>query len=407
MGSRVQGRIRGHIEGSEAMARSGELSARQVAALTKPGRHRVADNLFLLLRPPRKSWLNMFTCPLTRHEHEMGLGPVSLVSVPEAKAIVLRHRTLVHEGRCPLCERRSRTRAPKAVVFREVAELYVRSRQALWRSVEHRRQWDVALAAQAKAIWDLPVATIDTGAVMEVLEREWREKAPTLSRVRGRIEQVLDFATVRGWRSGENPARWRGHLDKLLPSPKKMRPVQHHAALPWISAPGFWQQLCGRTDLPALFLQFLLLTAVRRGEALEARWDEIDIASAVWTIPANRTKSGREHRVPLSAPALAVLAALAQVRRNDLLFPGMRHGRPIAAAVVLEVFQSMQPGMTLHGLRATFRTWCAEASGCRQDIAEAALAHVIEDKVVASYQRGDLLSLRADLMAQWARFLIE
>jgi integrase len=387
------------------MARAGELSARQVAALTEPGRHRVADNLFLLLKPPRKSWVNMFTCPVTRREHEMGLGPVSLVSVPQAKAIVLRHRTLVHEGRCPLCEKRGRTSAPKAVAFKEVAGHYVRSRQALWRSAEHRRQWDVALATHAKAIWELPVAAIDTGAVMRVLEPGWHDKAPTLSRVRGRIEQVLDFATVRGWRSGANPAAWRGHLDKLLPSPKKLKPVQHHAALPWSEVPASWQQLVGRTDLPALFLQFLLLTAVRRGEALEARWDEIDPVAAVWTIPADRTKSGREHRVPLSPPALAAVDTLADVRRNDLLFPGVRHGRPIAATVALELFQSLQPGMTLHGLRATFRTWCAEASGCRQDIAEAALGHVIEDQVVAAYQRGDLLTLRATLMQQWALFV--
>jgi integrase len=387
------------------MPRTGELSARQVVALSEPGRHRVADNLFLLLKPPRKSWVNMFTCPVTRREHEMGLGPVSLVSVPQAKAIVLRHRTLVHEGRCPLCEKRGRIRAPKAVNFREVADLYLRSRQALWRSAEHRRQWDVALATQARAIWDLPVATIDTGAVMQVLEPKWRERAATLSRVHGRIEQILDFATVRGWRSGENPARWRGHLDKLLPSPKKLKPIQHHAALPWSEAPSLWRALTDRADIPAHFLRFLLLTAVRRGEALEARWDEIDAVAAVWTIPADRTKSGREHRVPLSAPALDVIAALAEVQRNHLLFSGVRHGRPIAATVALELFQSLQPGMTLHGLRATFRTWCAEASNCRQDIAEAALAHVIQDKTAAAYQRGDLLALRARLMADWAEYL--
>jgi integrase len=388
------------------MARIGELSARQVAALTQPGRHRVADNLFLLLKPPRKSWLNMFTCPVTRREHEMGLGPVSLVSVPQAKAIVLRHRTLVHEGRCPLCEKRGRTRAPQPVAFKEVAGHYIRSRQALWRSAEHRRQWDIALATHTKAIWDLPVATIDTGAVMQVLEPEWHHKAPTLSRVRGRIEQVLDFATVRGWRSGQNPARWRGHLDKLLPSPKKLKPVRHHSALPWAMAPVLWRQLANHTDLPGLCLRFLLLSAVRRGEALEARWDEIDTAAAVWTVPAVRTKSNREHRVPLSPPALRVIAALAEARRNELLFPGVRHGRPIAATVVLELLQSLQPGTTLHGLRSTFRTWAAEATTTRQDIAEAALAHQIEDKTAAAYQRGDLLALRAELMARWAVYLM-
>jgi integrase len=249
------------------------------------------------------------------------------------------------------------------------------------------------------------VATIDTGAVMQVLEPEWREKAPTLSRVRGRIEQVLDFASVRGWRSGENPARWRGHLDKLLPSPKKLKPVQHHPAVPWAMAPALWRQLARRTDLPALFLRFLLLTAVRRGEALEARWDEIDTAAAVWTVPATRTKSNREHRVPLSRPALGVIAALAEVRRNDLLFPGVRYGRPIAATVVLELFQNLQPGTTLHGLRSTFRTWAAEATSFRQDIAEAALAHITGSATEAAYQRGDLLALRAELMDQWARYL--
>jgi integrase len=387
------------------VARTGELSARQVAALSEPGRHRVADNLFLLLRPPRKSWLNMFTCPVTRREHEMGLGPVSLVSVPQAKAIVLRHRTLVHEGRCPLCEKRGRIRAPKQVAFKEVAGHYVGSRQALWRSAEHRRQWDVALATHAKAIWDLPVTTIDTGAVMQVLEPEWRTKAPTLSRVRGRIEQILDFAAVRGWRSGENPARWRGHLDKLLPSPKKVNPVQHLAALPWAEAPSLWQELAGRPDMAALVLKLLLLTAARRGEVLEANWEEIDRDQALWVVPASRTKSGREHRVPLSPPALVVVDALAAVRRSNLVFPGVRHGRPIAATVVLDLMRDLRPGMTLHGLRSTFRTWAAEATNARQDIAEAALAHAIEDKVVASYQRGDLLQLRAKLMTEWALFV--
>jgi integrase len=381
------------------------LSARQVAALTEPGRHRVADNLFLLLKPPRKSWVNMFTCPVTRREHEMGLGPVSLVSVPMAKAIVLRHRSLAYEGRCPLCEKRGRTGAPKAMAFKEIADHFVRSRQALWRSAEHRRQWDVALATHAKVIWNLPVVSIDTGAVMEVLEPEWRAKSPTLSRVRGRIEQILDFATVRGWRSGENPARWRGHLDKLLPSPKRLKPVQHHAALPWADAPRLWGDLAGRTDMPAQVLKFLLLTATRRGEALEARWEEVDRSSAIWTIPANRTKSNREHRVPLPPPALELIDALAAEQRNDLLFPGVRHNRPVAATVVLELMQDLRPGMTLHGLRACFRTWSAESANVRQDIAEAALAHVIEDKTAAAYQRGDLLALRVELMRAWASYL--
>jgi integrase len=194
-------------------------------------------------------------------------------------------------------------------------------------------------------------------------------------------------------------------LDKLLPSPKKLNPVQHLAALPWSEAPSLWQELAGRTDMPALALLFLILTAVRRGELLDARWEEVDHDHGVWTIPPDRTKSGREHRVPLSPPAVAVLRTLAAVRRSDLLFSGVRHGRPIAATVVLDLMRDLRPGTTLHGLRSTFRTWAAEATSCRQDVAEAALAHVVEDKTAAAYQRGDLLVLRAQLMADWAVYL--
>jgi integrase len=385
------------------MARSGELTARQVTTLTEPGRHRVADNLFLLLRPPRRSWLHKFTCPVTGREHEMGLGKAELVSVPQAKATVLGYRAIERrEGRCPLCEKRDR-RALQPVPFKEVAGLYVRAHQAQWRNAEHRRQWD-SLSVQAAALWDLPVAAIDTGVVMQVLEPEWHDKATTMSRVRGRVEAILDFATVRGWRTGENPARWRGHLDKLLPQPRKLKPVQHFAALPWSEAPAFWRDLDERTDTPAQALKFLLLTATRRGEALGARWEEIDREQAVWTIPAGRTKANREHRVPLSTPTLAVLDTLASLRRNDFLFPGVNHGRPIAAAAALNLMCDLRPETTVHGLRSTFRTWCAETN-TRQDIAESALGHQIEDQVVASYQRSDLLALRADLMADWARYV--
>jgi integrase len=384
---------------------NGELTVRRVAALSSPGRHRVAPNLFLFIAPPaRKSWLNLFTCPLTGRDHEMGLGAYALVTVVQAKAAVLRNRMLVHAGRCPLCERTSTTSALPRISFAEVTKLYIAAHCASWRNRRHRQEWD-KLAVHAAPLWKLPAAAIDTGAMVALLEPDWARKAVTLSRVRGRIESVLDFATARGWRSGENPARWKGHLDQLLPPPRKVNPVTHYAALPWAEAPAFWEALDGHSDLRALAIRLLALTAVRRSEALQATWHEIDRDAAIWTIPAARTKANREHRVPLSASALQVLDALEKVRRNDFLFPGTVHGRPISLSLPLDLLQTLRPGFSLHGLRSTFRTWAAEAAVVRQDIAEAALGHAIADQVVASYQRDDLLALRADLMTRWADYL--
>jgi integrase len=377
----------------------GELTAKAVAAIGVPGRHRVARNLHLMVDDRRRSWVHLFICPLSGRPHEMGLGPAELVSLAEAKAAVLGYRAIEHAGRCPLCERRGRA-VPKQVLFREVFDHYVKAHQASWRSASHRRQWD-RLARQAAGLWNLPVAAIDVGAVMGVLQPHWQDQPVTYARVRGRLELLLDFARARGWREGENPARWKGHLAQLLPPPRKLALVVHHAALPWQDTPAFYRTL--GADLPALAVKLLLLTAVRRGEALRATWAEIDREAAVWTIPASHTKANREHRVPLSAPALAVLETLAGLRRDDLLFPGAGPGRPLGAMSLRRHLPA--DGSTLHGFRASFRTWAAEAANARQDVAEAALGHVIKDAVVAAYQRGDLFALRAELMAQWARHL--
>jgi len=388
------------------MARS-ELTARQVAVLKTTGRHRVADNLFLLIKPPRKSWLHMFTCPISGREHEMGLGRYGPRPVPQMKATVLRYRAIEQEGRCPLCEQKGR-QTRRQIPFGEVTEAYIRAHQAGWRSAEHKRQWN-DLRRQAALLWTLPVTAIDTGAVVAVLEPHWQEKAATFSRVRARIEAVLDFATARGWRAGENPARWKGHLANLLPARGKLKPVVHHAALPWSEAPAFWCRLDARAGLPALVLKLLTLTAVRRGEALNARWDEIELNGdgngPVWTVPGEKMKSGREHRVPLSGPALAVFESLAERRQGEWLFPGAVNGRPVSSLTVANLMRELAPGVTIHGLRSTFRDWAAEATHVRSDIAEAALAHVVRDKTVAAYQRGDLLALRSELMADWARYL--
>jgi integrase len=378
---------------------SGELTARGVAALVAPGRHRVARNLHLAVDDRRRSWVHLFTCPVSGRPHEMGLGPVELVSLTQAKAAVLGYRAIEHTGRCPLCERRGRVE-PKRVLLREVFDLYVKAHQASWRSASHRRQWE-QLADQAAPLWNLPIAAIDTGAVMSVLQPGWQDQPVTYSRIRGRLEMLLDFARARGWRAGENPARWKGHLAQLLPKPHRLAQVVHHAALSWQDAPAFYRSL--GSDLPALAVKLLLLTAARRGEALRATWAEIDRDGGIWTIPAGHTKANREHRVPLSGPALAVLDSLAGIRRDDLLFPGTSYGRPLAAVSLRRCLPTA--GGTLHGFRACFRTWAAEAVNARQDVAEAALGHMIKDAVVAAYQRGDLFALRTELMAQWARHL--
>jgi integrase len=385
---------------------NGELSVRRIETLSGPGRHRVAPNLFLFIHGQRrKSWLFIYVCPLNGRSHEMGLGPATLVTPVAAKAAALQHRMAVFAKRCPLCERQDKAAPAKRITFGEVARHYIVAHQASWRSPKHRQAWG-RLEIDAAPIWKRAVDAIDTCAVMLVLEPGWSEKAVSLARVRGRIESIMDFARARNWRSGENPARWRGHLDQLLPRPKKLKPVEHLASLPWQDAPAFWSALDGRSGLPALALKLIALTAVRRSEALEAAWSEIDREAAVWTIPAARTKANREHRVPLSPPALRLIDTLAGFRRDDgLLVPGWRRGRPLSGSELFNLMRELRPDATVHGLRSTFRSWAAEQADTRQDIAEAALGHVIANKVVAAYQRNDLFNLRTELMARWAHYL--
>lgn len=254
---------------------------------------------------------------------------------------------------------------------------------------------------------DLPVADVDTGAVMRILEPIWREKAETASRLRGRIESILDYAKARGWRDGENPARWRGHVANMLPKRSKVQPVEHHAALPWREIGGFMAGLADQAGLGALALRFTILTAARTGEAIEARWPEIDMVAGVWTVPAARMKAGREHRVPLSDAALAILREVAPLRddaRGGWIFPGARAGRPLSNMAFLMLLRRMGRGdLTAHGFRSAFRDWAAE-TGQPSDVAEAALAHTLGSKVQAAYQRGDLLERRRRLIADWAGF---
>ena len=385
-----------------------DLSAKLVAALGE-GRHRVARNLYLLSTAKSngtvsRSWVLIYTSPKTGRRVDMGLGSADLVSVARAKELALRHRLAILEGRCPLTERREarKKERPRILNFHQVAELYLGAHAATWRNAKHRAQWSATLDTYAgPVLGDLPVAQISTAEIMRVLEPIWHEKPETASRVRGRIETVLDYAAARHWRTGGNPARWRGHLESLLPHRSKVRTIKHHAAVPWRDLPALWVQLAGRADISALALCFTLITGVRTNEAIGARWTELDLDRKVWTIPATRMKAGREFRIPLSAAALALLDRLATLRQGEFVFPGARHGRPISNMTMLELLRGLRPGTTVHGtVRSGFRDWAAE-HGVAREVAETALAHVVADKTEAAYLRGDLLEPRRIVAENW------
>ncbi len=299
--------------------------------------------------------------------------------------------------------------AAKAISFKECAAKYISANRAGWRNAKHALQWDTTLATYAyPAIGELSVGAIATGHVTKVLEPIWATRPETASRVRGRIEAILEYAKVHGWRDGENPARWKGHLENVLPKRSKMRAVEHHAALPWQEIGDFMAELTKQEGVAALALQFTILTAARTGEAVGARWSEIDMQAALWVVPGARMKSGREHRAPLCEGALAVLRAAARLRERDdqdsLVFPGGKAGRRLNNMANPRILARMGRGdLTAHGFRSTFRDWAAE-TGQSADIAEAALAHTLGSKVVQAYQRGDLLERRRQLMAAWDAF---
>jgi integrase len=381
-----------------------DLTAREIAGLApRQAPYRIARNLYLSYdAPARRSWLLRYVSPTTGKPTTMGLGPAEHVSVPEAKAIADKHREAIFRGRDPLAERRGQEPA-RGVTFRECADRYFQAHRDAWRSKIHCDAWAQSLRDYAlPVLGDLPVQLIDTGHVMRVLEPHWRTRTATIARVRGRIETVLDYAAARHWRTGENPARWRGHIDQLVPAPKKQAPVRHLAALDWREMPGFWADLAKRGGVGAQALRWIVLTASRRGEAIGAVWDEVDTGNRLWTLPATRVKAFREHRVPLADAALEILAALP--RLGDHLFPGTVAGRPVGPSTVLEMLRDLRPGVTIHGFRSSFRDWATE-TGVPREVAEAALAHREPDPTVRAYARSDLLELRCEVMVRWATFL--
>ena len=381
---------------------------RRLSAITvknaKPGLHPDGGNLYLQVTDSgSKSWT--FRFGRGGRERYMGLGPVITVSLAEAREEATRCRALLLKGIDPI-ESRKAERAQnelaqhQGTTFEECALRLLASHETSW-SDKHRLQWRNSLATYAyPVLGPVAVQSIDTALVLKVLEPIWQEKPETASRVRGRIEAVLDWAKARGIRSGENVARWKGHLDHLLPSHSKVRKVRHHAALPYGEIGAYMRELRERDGIAARALEFIILTAARTGEVVRMRWDEIDLRAKTWVVPEARMKGGREHRVPLSAQAVAVLKALE---------PGegpvfSNRGRPLNDMVLARLHRRMGYAITTHGFRSSFRDWGAERTNFPNEVLEMALAHVVGDKVEAAYRRGDLFEKRRRLMDAWGQF---
>ena len=392
-----------------------DWTVRQVETERRPGTWRVSKNLYLQVEAAAdgqgvtKSWL--FRYMRDGRPRWMGLGSVELVTLAEARDKTFEGRKLLLEGRDPLEERRTerlqgKLTAAATMTFKECGKAYVAAHEAGWRNPKHRQQWRNTLVTYVDPLLGaLPVQAIDTGLVMKVLEPIWQPKPETAGRVRGRIESILDWAKVRGYRTGENPARWKGHLDQLLPKKSKLRKVRHQPAMPYTVVPAFMGELRTRDSISARALEFTILAAVRTSETVHATWDEIDHAAKAWTVPANRIKAERDHRVPLSERALAILKAVPRDKGNPHIFIGGRKGKGLSNMAMLELLRDMEGnGCTVHGFRSSFRDWAAEQTNYPRELAEVALAHALKDKTEAAYQRGDLLEKRRRMMRAWARY---
>lgn len=387
------------------------LTAKAVENLKQPGLYADGGNLNLRVASGgTKGWIFRFT--LNGRTRDAGLGRYPAVSLAQAREEAERFRRQLADGADPIEYRKAeraalQEQAARAITFEQCSKAYLASHEIGWKNNKHRAQWYSTLKTYVyPVIGKLPVAAVDTALVMQILEPIWRLKPETASRVRGRIEAILSWAKVRGYRDGENPAQWRGHLDRLLPAKAKVRKVVHHGALPYAELPSFMAMLREQDGFSARALEFLILTATRTGETLGAKWDEIDLDRRLWTIPGGRMKGGKQHRVPLSDPALDVLAQMAEIRSGEFVFPGMKPGRPLSQMSLLMLLRRMNYGhVTVHGFRATFKTWATEhVPSYPWEVVEQALAHTMSNAVAAAYQRGDLLAKRRELMETWSDF---
>ncbi|MBB6590990.1 integrase arm-type DNA-binding domain-containing protein [Ralstonia solanacearum] len=384
------------------------LNALRVAKEVAPGYHADGGGLYLQISSSgSRSWI--FRYSLAKRAREMGLGPLSAISLAEARAEAARCRKLLGASIDPIEDRRERERAaqatPDGLLFRNAARDYIDAHRGSWKNAKHAQQWENTLDTYAyPAIGDVDVRDIDTAMIVRVLQPIWTNKAETASRVRGRIECVLDAAKVLGKRSGENPARWRGHLDKILPKRDRSKRVKHHPALPWADIPEFMPKLAQRMAPAARVLHLLILTCVRTTEALEAKPEEFDLDRRIWTVPPDRMKMEKELRVPLSEQVVQIVKEALKTA-DGYLFPGQKRGKPLSNMAMLNMLDRMgYEGITVHGFRSTFRDWVAECTEYSDSLAEMALAHAVESKVEGAYRRGDMLERRRRMMEDWARY---
>jgi integrase len=394
------------------MARAVQLLSPTSLQSLGPGLHHDGRGLYLQVKNGGRSWV-------LRYMHGgkpryMGLGPFPDVTLAKARRKAEECRALLNDGIDPIDARQERVltarlAAANSVTFKHAAEQYIDAHKAGWRNAKHAEQWQSTLETYAFPLLSaLPVQAIDTGLVIKVLQPIWKEKTETATRLRQRIEAVLDWGKANGYRQGDNPARWRGHLDKLLPKASKVHKVAHFEAMPYAELPAFFAHLAKRDTISAKALAFTILTVARSGETRNARLGEVDFKGAIWTVPKERTKSGREHRVPLTKEALSLLRALPHLRNDEpetLLFPNAQD-RPLSDTAMRKYLQEdmKKASLTVHGFRSTFRDWAAERTNVPGEIAEAALGHVNGDKTEAAYLHTDFFDRRRKLMEMWAKF---
>ncbi|MDW3687599.1 tyrosine-type recombinase/integrase [Cupriavidus sp. CV2] len=387
-----------------------KLSQMKVMKTTKPGLYADGGGLYLQITAAGvKSWL--FRYMRAGKARGMGLGPVHTVGLAEARTLALDCRRLLLDDIDPIDSRNAERTAKKVaqaneMTFEQCAIKYIEAHRAGWKNAKHADQWTNTLTTYAYPIFDsLPVSAIDTPLIMKVLEPIWTTKTETASRIRGRIESVLDWATVRGYRAGENPARLKGHLDTLLPKRSRVQKVKHHPALPYAELGAFTKALREEAGIGARALEFLILTATRTNEVIGATWNEVNLDEGIWTIPPERMKMRKEHRVPLSSQAIAIIKEQQATQQGDYIFPGARYGKPLSNMAMLQLLERMErTDITVHGFRSTFRDWAGETTNYPREVCEAALAHGIKDKAEAAYARGDLFVKRAAMMQHWAEF---